>query len=74
MAFGRRGFDRVRNYEIGNLDVKLKYFEEVFTTEHWMVRIYKVKDAPPREPKQSNPYRIKSKRSVVKPRSQSGAP
>ena len=43
-AFGRRGYDRVRNVEIGKQDISLKYFEEVFTTEHWMVRIYRVRD------------------------------
>ena len=30
--------------EIGNMDISLKYFEEVYTTEHWMVRIYRVLD------------------------------
>ena len=44
LTTGRRGFDRVRNVEIGVQDIKLRYFEEVFTTEHWMVRIYKVLD------------------------------
>ena len=44
LTTGRRGFDRVRNVEIGNMDIKLNYFTEVFTTEHWMVRIYKVND------------------------------
>lgn len=44
LTTGRRGFDRVRNVEIGNMDIKLNYFTEVFTSEHWMVRIYKVND------------------------------
>lgn len=43
-AFGRRGWDRVRNVEIGKQDISLRYFREVFTTEHWMVRIYEVLD------------------------------
>ena len=30
--------------EIGNMDISLKYFEEVYTTEHWMVRVYRVLD------------------------------
>eukprot|EP00027_Filamoeba_sp_ATCC50430_P007582 CAMPEP_0168559388 /NCGR_PEP_ID=MMETSP0413-20121227/10497_1 /TAXON_ID=136452 /ORGANISM="Filamoeba nolandi, Strain NC-AS-23-1" /LENGTH=700 /DNA_ID=CAMNT_0008590613 /DNA_START=1 /DNA_END=2103 /DNA_ORIENTATION=+ len=38
------GWDRVRNVEIGNKDFDLKYLEEVYTTQHWLVRIYKVKD------------------------------
>lgn len=37
------GFDRVRNCEIGQKDVQLTHIEEAFTSEHWMVRIYRVK-------------------------------
>jgi len=37
------GYDRVRNTEIGNKDFELEYLEEAFTSEHWLVRIYKVK-------------------------------
>ena len=37
------GYDRVRATEIGRKKYKLKHFEEVLTTEHWIVRIYKVK-------------------------------
>ncbi|KAI6645644.1 Dolichyl-diphosphooligosaccharide--protein glycosyltransferase subunit STT3B [Oopsacas minuta] len=38
------GFDRTRNVEIGNKDISFKHLEEAYTTEHWLVRIYKVKD------------------------------
>ncbi|XP_048564329.1 dolichyl-diphosphooligosaccharide--protein glycosyltransferase subunit STT3A-like isoform X3 [Triticum urartu] len=38
-----KGFDRARRYEIGRKHFKLTHFEEVFTTQHWMVRIYKLK-------------------------------
>ncbi|KAH7306603.1 hypothetical protein KP509_22G021500 [Ceratopteris richardii] len=41
-----KGYDRVRRTEIGRKNFKLTHFEEVFTTHHWMVRIYKLK--PPR--------------------------
>jgi dolichyl-diphosphooligosaccharide--protein glycosyltransferase len=37
------GFDRVRHVEIGKKDFKLEYIEEAFTSEHFIVRIYKVK-------------------------------
>lgn len=37
------GFDRVRSVEIGNKDFELEHIEEAFTSEHWLVRIYKVK-------------------------------
>ena len=39
--FGMNGYDRVRNTQIGKTEVPLKYFEEVFTSEHWMMRIYR---------------------------------
>jgi len=42
------GFDRARDTEIGNKDFELKYFKEVYTTQHWLVRIYKVKPQPNR--------------------------
>lgn len=54
-----KGFDRVRRTEIGKKYFKLNYFEEVFTTHHWMVRIYKLK--PPR-----NRIRGKTKKSKTK--------
>ncbi|KAF3561313.1 hypothetical protein DY000_02018424 [Brassica cretica] len=38
-----KGYDRVRRTEIGKKNFKLTHFEEVFTSHHWMVRIYKLK-------------------------------
>ncbi|KAL9967500.1 hypothetical protein ACROYT_G025740 [Oculina patagonica] len=38
------GFDRTRNVEIGNKNFQLEHLEEAFTSEHWLVRIYRVKD------------------------------
>ena len=38
---GQRGMDRVRNTVVGKLNFKLTYFEEVFTSQHWMMRIYR---------------------------------
>ena len=35
------GFDRTRNAEIGNKYFSLTYLEEAYTTEHWLVRIYR---------------------------------
>ncbi|XP_030747974.1 dolichyl-diphosphooligosaccharide--protein glycosyltransferase subunit STT3A [Sitophilus oryzae] len=43
-----QGWDRVRGAEIGNKDFELDVLEEAYTTEHWLVRIYKVKDLPNR--------------------------
>lgn len=42
------GFDRVRNAVIGKLHFSLRHFEEVFTSDHWMMRIYRVKQPPNR--------------------------
>lgn len=38
------GYDRVRGAEIGNKDFELEVLEEAYTTEHWLVRIYRVKN------------------------------
>ena len=35
------GFDRTRNVEIGNKNFQLEHLEEAFTSEHWLVRIYR---------------------------------
>jgi dolichyl-diphosphooligosaccharide--protein glycosyltransferase len=43
-GFGQPGgFDRARNREVGVKNVKLMHFEEAFTSENWIVRIFKVK-------------------------------
>ena len=36
------GYDRVRGAEIGNKNIELQHLEEAFTSQHWLVRIYKV--------------------------------
>jgi dolichyl-diphosphooligosaccharide--protein glycosyltransferase len=41
---GGQAVDRVRGQNIPNKDIKLDVIEEVFTSENWIVRIYKVKD------------------------------
>uniref|UniRef100_H2ZLL2 Dolichyl-diphosphooligosaccharide--protein glycosyltransferase subunit STT3B n=1 Tax=Ciona savignyi TaxID=51511 RepID=H2ZLL2_CIOSA len=35
------GYDRTRNVEIGNKNIKFEHLEEAYTSEHWLVRIYK---------------------------------
>ncbi|KAJ2162428.1 oligosaccharyl transferase stt3 subunit [Coemansia sp. RSA 552] len=42
-VMGQRGFDQVRKQALPT-NVELDNFEEAYTTENWMVRIYKVKD------------------------------
>ncbi|PRQ46668.1 putative dolichyl-diphosphooligosaccharide--protein glycotransferase [Rosa chinensis] len=57
-----KGFDRVRRTEIGKKHFKLTHLKSeptVFTTHHWMVRIYKLK--PPK-----NRIRGKTKKSKSK--------
>eukprot|EP01136_Pigoraptor_vietnamica_P013961 Opistho-1_new@55557 len=60
------GFDRTRNVEIADKNIQLTHVEEAFTSEHWLVRIYKVKDLPNedglgREPRSTD---IKPKRKA----------
>jgi len=76
---GQRGYDRVRQTKIGLMDFKLKYFEEVFTSEHWMMRIYRVLPPPERESRQRNPRRSRAARKanaarMSRRRKPSGAP
>ncbi|XP_019448368.1 PREDICTED: dolichyl-diphosphooligosaccharide--protein glycosyltransferase subunit STT3A-like isoform X2 [Lupinus angustifolius] len=54
-----KAFDRVRQTEIGKKYIKLTHFEEVFTTHHWMVRLYKLK--PPKNRIRGNAKKSKSK-------------
>jgi len=37
------GFDRVRNVEVGVKNIVLEHLDEAFTSENWIVRIYKVR-------------------------------
>lgn len=48
------GYDRTRNVEIGNKDISFEHLEEAYTTEHWLVRIYRVK-------KEANKIRLDNK-------------
>ena len=36
------GFDRTRNAVIGKKNIDLTYLEEAYTSEHWLVRIYRL--------------------------------
>ncbi|KAL8234847.1 hypothetical protein R6Q59_020947 [Mikania micrantha] len=64
---GGKGYDRVRRTEIGKKHFKLTHFEEVFTTHHWMVRIYKLK--PQRNRIRGKAKKSKSKTSSTTPKS-----
>jgi dolichyl-diphosphooligosaccharide--protein glycosyltransferase len=37
------GFDRVRNVEVGVKNIVLEHLDEAFTSENWIVRIFKVR-------------------------------
>eukprot|EP01086_Lenisia_limosa_P011309 TRINITY_DN3696_c0_g1_i1.p1 TRINITY_DN3696_c0_g1~~TRINITY_DN3696_c0_g1_i1.p1 ORF type:complete len:707 (+),score=174.40 TRINITY_DN3696_c0_g1_i1:84-2204(+) len=45
------GYDRVRHVEVGDKNIKLKYFEEAYTSRHWLSRVFKVRRdlLPPRD-------------------------
>ncbi|KAK1421027.1 hypothetical protein QVD17_23074 [Tagetes erecta] len=62
---GGKGYDRVRGTEIGKKHFKLTHFEEVFTTHHWMVRIYKLK--PQRNRIRGKTKKSRSKKSSTSP-------
>nr|KAG5703788.1 hypothetical protein BaRGS_009586 [Batillaria attramentaria] len=59
------GFDRTRGVEIGNKNFDLTHLEEAYTTEHWLVRIYRVKDLSNRQ------MVIKPKKPVKRPKRKS---
>ncbi|CDJ65283.1 hypothetical protein ENH_00006790 [Eimeria necatrix] len=54
--FGKatKGFDFARKTQVNTGDIVLKHFEEVFTSENWVVRIYKVRKADNRDAKMLN--------------------
>jgi len=54
------GYDRTRNAVIGHKDFDLTYLEEAFTSEHWLVRIYRVK-----KPDEFNRPRIEPKDRII---------
>ena len=58
------GYDRTRNVEIGNKNIKLEHLDEAYTTEHWIVRIYKVKEPSNRLPNKEILRTIRRKKSV----------
>ncbi|RNA30477.1 dolichyl-diphosphooligosaccharide-- glycosyltransferase subunit STT3B [Brachionus plicatilis] len=58
------GFDRTRNVEIGNKNFKLEHLEEAFTSEHWIVRIFRVKEPSNRTPNKDLLRKIKRNKSV----------
>lgn len=58
------GFDRTRNVEIGNKNFKLEYLEEAFTSEHWIVRIFRVKEPANRIQNKDLLRNIRRKKSV----------
>ncbi|XP_052252612.1 dolichyl-diphosphooligosaccharide--protein glycosyltransferase subunit STT3B-like [Dreissena polymorpha] len=61
------GYDRTRGVEIGNKNFDLTHLEEAYTSEHWLVRIYKVKDLENREEiKPTKPVKKSSKKSSQK--------
>lgn len=59
------GFDRTRGVEIGKKDISLTHLEEAYTTEHWLVRIYKVKPLSNRVTSAKPALRKASKKKFV---------
>lgn len=40
------GFDSVRRTQVGVKGIKLKHFQEAYTTDHWLLRIFKLLPEP----------------------------
>ena len=64
------GYDSVRKGVIGNKDFKLTHFEEAFTSERWLVRIYKVLPLPPMDEKMETRLDIAAVGLKIKPKMQ----
>merc|ERR1712109_24797 len=64
------GYDRTRNAVIGYKDFDLTYLEEAFTTQHWLVRVYRVKKPDefnrPRIPYSDRKIKIRSSKFLSK--------
>jgi dolichyl-diphosphooligosaccharide---protein glycosyltransferase len=52
------GYDRARQVEVGYKNIHLEHLEEVFTSEHWIVRIFKVKKQRVTDPVSSAPSQV----------------
>jgi len=61
---GGNALDRVRNQHIPKVGPTLDYLEEAFTTENWIVRIFKVRKEDPlgRDLKTANAFAQGKKR------------
>lgn len=53
------GYDTVRQQDVHPDPIELEYFEEAFTSQRWMMRIYKLKDSPNRASKKKTSYELK---------------
>ncbi|KAI1729085.1 oligosaccharyl transferase STT3 subunit domain-containing protein [Ditylenchus destructor] len=62
------GFDRTRGYVIGRKDISLEYLEEAYTTENWLVRIYKVVHPHNRPNIKYQDRQVKTKKSPSLPK------
>merc|ERR1712048_596384 len=62
------GYDRTRNSPVGVKNIKLKYLEEAYTSENWLVRIYRVKKEANRDlkAKVSRRRKFSSKKTTKK--------
>ncbi|KAF8513006.1 oligosaccharyl transferase STT3 subunit [Hysterangium stoloniferum] len=68
---GQQAMDRVRNQRMPAVGPTLDYLEEAFTSENWIVRIYKVKqeDILGRDLKSANAFGEGKKKKRVRPTS-----
>lgn len=60
------GYDRTRGYAIGRKEFSLERLEEAYTTENWLVRIYKVVKPPNRTAIKYKDRQVKGRRGNAK--------
>lgn len=69
------GYDLARREEIGHKNIELEYVEEAFTSENWLVRVYRVLkerniDKTTLERKQTEPKKVYKRKQTTKGRFQ----
>jgi dolichyl-diphosphooligosaccharide--protein glycosyltransferase len=68
------GFDRARGKEIGRKNIELTTMEEAFTSEHWIVRIFKVKRRPNFETSKLTQKKVKARKATAAGKEDKPAP
>jgi dolichyl-diphosphooligosaccharide--protein glycosyltransferase len=66
------GYDKARKVTVGHSNFEFQHLEEAFTSEHWIVRIYKVKKPRSLQPLAHAPSVVRSRHRSTWPQSAQG--